>query len=111
MPLSALSSSHLHSADRESYCFVFDSFRHFEPVESFENWSDMVVFRGFSGSTGESILNSSEEYNIIISAIAGSNGAEQLSGSIAVKKKAVYWFSQMSRVRRAGMKDRGVVFT
>ena len=29
-----------------------DSFRYFEPVEFFENKSDLVVFWGFSDSTG-----------------------------------------------------------
>ena len=33
---------------------VFDSFRYFEPVKFFENRSDVVVFWGFSDSTGES---------------------------------------------------------
>ena len=42
------------------YCFVFDSFRYFEPVEFLENRSIVVVFWGFSYSTGESILNSLE---------------------------------------------------
>ena len=40
-----------------NYCFVFDLFRYFEPVEFFENMSDVVVVGGFSDSTGESILN------------------------------------------------------
>ena len=44
----------------ERYCFVFDSFRYFEPVEFFENRGDVVVFWGFSDSTDESILNSLE---------------------------------------------------
>jgi len=44
----------------ELYRFVFDSFRYFEPVEVFENRSDVVVFWGFSDSTVESILNSLE---------------------------------------------------
>src|SRR6218665_57066 len=39
---------------------VFYSFRYFEPVEFLENRSDVVVFGGFSNSTGESILNSLE---------------------------------------------------
>ena len=34
--------------------FVFYSLRYFEPVEFFENRSDVVVFWGFSNSTGES---------------------------------------------------------
>src|SRR6218665_1509298 len=33
---------------------------HFEPVEFFENRSDVVLFWGFSDSTGESIMNSLE---------------------------------------------------
>jgi len=33
---------------------------YFEPVEFFEKKSDVVVFWGFSDSTGESILNSTE---------------------------------------------------
>ena len=33
---------------------------YFEPVECLENRSDLVVFWGFSYSTGESILNSFE---------------------------------------------------
>ena len=37
---------------------LFYSFRYFEPVEFFENRSDVVVFWGFSNSMGESILNS-----------------------------------------------------
>src|SRR6218665_1258190 len=40
--------------------FVFNSFRYFEPVECFENRSDVVVFQGFSNSTGESILKGLE---------------------------------------------------
>ena len=32
----------------------------FEPVECFENRSDVVVFKGFSNSTGENNLNSLE---------------------------------------------------
>ena len=44
----------------ERYDFVFYSLRYFEPVEFFENRSDVVVFRGFGNSTGESILNSLE---------------------------------------------------
>ena len=32
----------------------------FEPVEFFENRSDVVVFWGFSNSTGQSMLNSWE---------------------------------------------------
>ena len=42
------------------YNFIFYSFRYFEPVEFFENRSDVVMFWGFSNSTGESILNSLE---------------------------------------------------
>src|SRR6218665_2928587 len=42
------------------YDFVLYSFRNFEPVEFFENKSDVVVFWGFSNSTGENILNSLE---------------------------------------------------
>jgi len=33
---------------------------YFEPVEVFENMSDVLVYWGFSGSTDESILNSLE---------------------------------------------------
>ena len=40
--------------------FVFYSLRYFEPVEFFKNRSDVVMFWGFSNSTGESILNSLE---------------------------------------------------
>src|SRR6218665_243859 len=36
---------------------LFYSFRYFEPVEFFENRSDVVVFWGFSNSMGKSILN------------------------------------------------------
>ena len=36
------------------------SFRYFEPAEFLENRSDVVMFWGFSNSTGESILNSLE---------------------------------------------------
>ena len=39
---------------------MFYSFRYFEPVEFLENRSDVVMFWGFSNSTGESILNSLE---------------------------------------------------
>src|SRR6218665_301303 len=39
------------------YDFVFYSLRYFEPVEFFENRSDVVVFWGFSNSTGESKNN------------------------------------------------------
>ena len=42
----------------EGYDFIFYSFRYFEPVEFLENRSDVVMFWGFSNSTGESILNS-----------------------------------------------------
>src|SRR6218665_638685 len=42
------------------YDFIFYSFRYFEPVEFLENRSDVVMFWGFSESTGESILNSLE---------------------------------------------------
>ena len=44
----------------EWYDFVFYSFRYFEPVEFFENRSDVAVFWGFSDSTGKSILNTLE---------------------------------------------------
>src|SRR6218665_3033663 len=43
---------------RIEVCCIFYSFRYFEPVEFFENRSDVVVFWGFSNRTGESILNS-----------------------------------------------------
>ena len=39
---------------------MFYSLRYFEPVEFFENRSDLVVFWGFSNSTVESILNGLE---------------------------------------------------
>ena len=40
--------------------FIFYWFRYFEPVEFLENRSDVVMFWGFSNSTGERILNSLE---------------------------------------------------
>ena len=39
---------------------MFNSFRYFQPVEFFENRSDVAVFWGFNDSRGESILNSLE---------------------------------------------------
>ena len=48
----------------ECYCFVFDSSRYFEPAEFFENRSDVVVFWGFTDSTGKSILNSLEAVDL-----------------------------------------------
>ena len=44
----------------EWYNFVLYSLSYFEPVESFENGSDVVVFWGFINCTVESILNSLE---------------------------------------------------
>ena len=41
----------------ECYDFIFYAFRYFEPVECLDNRSDVVVFGGFSNSTGENILN------------------------------------------------------
>jgi len=52
----------LKSVVGEWYYFVFYSLGYFNPVECFENRSDVVVFGGFSNSTGESILNSLEVF-------------------------------------------------
>ena len=47
----------IHAHIGECYCFVFDSFMHFEPMEFFENRSDLVVFGAFGDSMGESNLS------------------------------------------------------